>query len=58
VQAVPIALAYDVLTVAISGPTNVVALDDIRMATGVTQVRATVATASDLREAVNRHYGG
>jgi type IV pilus assembly protein PilB len=58
VQAVPIALAHDVLTVAISDPTNVVALDDIRMATGVAQVRATVATASDLREAVNQHYGG
>lgn len=57
-QVVPVALAHDVLTVAMSDPTNVVAMDDVRMATGVAQVRATVATASDLREAVNRHYGG
>ena len=57
-QVVPVALAHDVLTVAMSDPTNVLALDDIRMATGIVQVRATVATASDLREAVKRHYGG
>jgi type IV pilus assembly protein PilB len=57
-QVVPVALAHDVLTVAMSDPTNVVAMDDIRMATGIAQIRATVATVSDLREAVNRHYGG
>jgi type IV pilus assembly protein PilB len=57
-QVVPVALAHDVLTVAMSDPTNVLAMDDIRMATGIAQIRATVATASDLREAVNRHYGG
>jgi type IV pilus assembly protein PilB len=58
VQVVPVALAHDVLTVAMSDQTNVLAMDDIRMATGITQIRATVATGSDLREAVNRHYGG
>ncbi len=57
-QVVPVALAHDVLTVAMSDPTNVLAMDDIRMATGIGQIRATVATASDLHEAVNRHYGG
>jgi type IV pilus assembly protein PilB len=57
-QVVPVALAHDVLTVAMSDPTNVVAMDDIRISTGLAQIRATVATASDLREAVNRHYGG
>jgi type IV pilus assembly protein PilB len=57
-QVVPVALAHDVLTVAMSDPTNVLAMDDIRMATGIAQIRATVATVSDLREAVNRHYGG
>jgi type IV pilus assembly protein PilB len=57
-QVVPVALAHDVLTIAMSDPTNVVAMDDIRMATGFAQLRATVATASDLRDAVNRHYGG
>jgi type IV pilus assembly protein PilB len=57
-QAVPITLAHDVLTVALADPTNVVTLDDIRMATRIAQVRTAVATASDVHEAVNRYYGG
>jgi type IV pilus assembly protein PilB len=56
--AVPVTLAHDVLTVALADPTNVLALDDIRLATKVGSVRTAVATASDLREAVNRYYGG
>jgi type IV pilus assembly protein PilB len=57
-MAVPITLAHDVLTVALADPTNVLALDDIRLATKLTSVRTAVATASDLQEAVNRYYGG
>ena len=57
-QVVPVTLAHDVLTVAMSDPTNVLVLDDVRMATRISQVRATVATVSDLREAVKRYYGG
>ena len=56
--AVPITLAHDVLTVALADPTNVLALDDIRLATKLSSVRTAVATASDLQEAVNRYYGG
>jgi type IV pilus assembly protein PilB len=56
--AVPITLAHDVLTVALADPTNVFALDDIRLATKLNSVRTAVATASDLQEAVNRYYGG
>jgi type IV pilus assembly protein PilB len=56
--AVPITLAHDVLTVALADPTNVFALDDIRLATKLSSVRTAVATASDLQEAVNRYYGG
>jgi type IV pilus assembly protein PilB len=57
-MAVPITLAHDVLTVALADPTNVLALDDIRLATRLSSVRTAVATASDLQEAVNRYYGG
>jgi type IV pilus assembly protein PilB len=57
-QAVPITLAHGVLTVAIADPTNVVALDDIRMAASVAQVRTAVVTASDVQDAVGRYYGG
>jgi type IV pilus assembly protein PilB len=51
-------LAHDVLTVALADPTNVLALDDIRLATKLASVRTAVATASDVQEAVNRYYGG
>jgi type IV pilus assembly protein PilB len=47
-----------VLTVALADPTNVLALDDIRLATKLGSVRTAVATASDIQEAVNRYYGG
>jgi type IV pilus assembly protein PilB len=56
--AVPVTLAHDVLTVALADPTNVLALDDIRLATKLASVRTAVATASDVQEAVNRYYGG
>jgi type IV pilus assembly protein PilB len=56
-RAVPVTLAHDVLTVALADPTNVLALDDIRLATKLAQVRTAVATASDVQEAVNRYYG-
>jgi hypothetical protein len=57
-RAVPVTLAHDVLTVALADPTNVLALDDIRLATKLASVRTAVATASDVQEAVNRYYGG
>jgi type IV pilus assembly protein PilB len=56
--AVPVTIAHDVLTVALADPTNVLALDDIRLATKLASVRTAVATASDIKEAVGRYYGG
>jgi type IV pilus assembly protein PilB len=56
--AIPVTIAHDVLTVALADPTNVLALDDIRLATKLASVRTAVATASDLKEAVSRYYGG
>jgi hypothetical protein len=51
---VPVTLAHGVLTVALADPTNVLALDDIRLATKLASVRTAVATASDVQEAVAR----
>jgi type IV pilus assembly protein PilB len=57
-QAVPLSMDGGILAVAMGDPTNVVAIDDLRLVTRSTGVRAAVATLSDLREAVSRHYGG
>jgi type IV pilus assembly protein PilB len=56
-QAVPLSKEDGVLTVAMGDPTNVLAIDDLRMLTRAWSVRAAVATMSDLREAVAKHYG-
>ncbi|MFP5309526.1 MAG: ATPase, T2SS/T4P/T4SS family [Actinomycetes bacterium] len=45
------------LIVAMSDPTNVVALDDLRLASGVRAVRPVVANASSLELALKRAYG-
>ena len=44
--AVPVTIAHDVLTVALADPTNVLALDDIRLATKLASVRTAVASAA------------
>jgi type IV pilus assembly protein PilB len=56
-QAVPLERDNGTLLVAMGDPTNVLAVDDIRMLTRSWTVRAAVATISDLREAVANHYG-
>lgn len=43
------------LFVAMKDPTNVIALDDIKLVTGM-QVVAALATASDIEEAITRYY--
>src|SRR5215216_3793877 len=53
-----VALGHNAIPVTLAHPTNVLALDDIRLATKLGSVRTAVATASDLQEAVNRYYGG
>jgi type IV pilus assembly protein PilB len=57
-QAVAIAKEGGTITVALGDPTNVLALDDIRLLTRATSIRAAVATMSDLKEAVARLYSG
>lgn len=53
----PISLHDGVLTVATADPTNVVALDDIRVAAGVRSMRVVVATASTMQRGLSRAYG-
>lgn len=56
-QALPLDRADDgVVTVAISDPTNVVALDDLGMMLGG-KLRVAVATAGSIAEAIERWYG-
>ncbi|HEX6261533.1 MAG TPA: ATPase, T2SS/T4P/T4SS family, partial [Actinomycetota bacterium] len=53
-RAIPIAFEDSTLVVAMSDPSNVIALDDIRTITGF-EVRAVVATAADVDEAINKY---
>jgi type IV pilus assembly protein PilB len=45
------------LTLAMSDPTNVFAMDDIKFMTGL-QIEPVVASESAVREAIGRYYGG
>jgi len=56
-QVLPVSISNGVLTVASADPTNVVALDDIRLAAGVRSLRILVATASTVESALQRFYG-
>ncbi len=52
----PLRLATGTLHLAMSDPSDVVALDDVRLATGVRRVRPVVATTDALRRARRRAY--
>lgn len=52
----PLRYADKVLTIAISDPTNVVAMDDLRFMTGY-RVQPLVASERAIREAIERSYG-
>jgi len=53
----PLRREGDTLIVACSDPTDVVALDDVRLASGSRRVRAVVATPTVLGAAIRRAYG-
>ncbi|HVE93029.1 MAG TPA: ATPase, T2SS/T4P/T4SS family [Actinomycetota bacterium] len=53
---IPLELTDDHLVVALSDPTNVIAIDDIRTITG-RDVRVVVAARSGIEEALNRYRG-
>ena len=56
-QMLPVSVTGDVLTLAMSDPLNIMALDDLRMLTSY-EIEPVVAVASELHDAINKHYGG
>src|SRR6059036_2562759 len=55
-QIVPLSRAGATLTIAMSDPTNVFAMDDIKFMTGY-NVEPVVASEASLRRAIDKHYG-
>ena len=55
-QVLPISRHENTLTVAVSDPTNVLALDDVRARSGL-RIKPALAVPSQLREAIERYYG-
>ena len=56
-QVVPLSRVGSVLTIAMTDPTNVFAMDDIKFMTGF-NVEQVVASESAITEAISRFYGG
>jgi type IV pilus assembly protein PilB len=56
-QMLPVSVTGDVLTLAMADPLNIMALDDLRMLTSY-EIEPVVAVASELADAINKHYGG
>ena len=56
-QVVPLSRVGSVLTIAMTDPTNVFAMDDIKFMTGF-NVEPVVASESAITEAISRFYGG
>lgn len=55
-QMLPVSITGDVLTLAMSDPLNIMALDDLRMLTSY-EIEPVVAVESELVDAIERHYG-
>jgi len=55
-QMLPVSVTGDVLTLAMSDPLNIMALDDLRMLTSY-EIEAVVAVQSELAETIEKHYG-
>ncbi len=53
----PVAIEDGVLVVACADPTDVVAIDDLRLTTGIRDLRTVVVPASELEDALSRCYG-
>ncbi len=55
-QMLPVSITGDVLTLAMSDPLNIMALDDLRMLTSY-EIEPVVAVQSELRDTIEKHYG-
>ncbi|MCK5862538.1 MAG: Flp pilus assembly complex ATPase component TadA [Candidatus Hydrogenedentes bacterium] len=56
-QMLPVSITGEVLTLAMADPLNIMAIDDLHLVTSY-QIEPVVAIMSDLKEAVDRLYGG
>jgi type IV pilus assembly protein PilB len=55
-QMLPVSITGDVLTLAMSDPLNIMALDDLRMLTSY-DIEPVVAVQSELKDTIEKHYG-
>ena len=55
-QMLPVSVTGDVLTLAMSDPLNIMALDDLRMLTSY-EIEPVVAVQTELIETIEKHYG-
>ena len=55
-QVIPLFKARETLTVAMTDPLNVVAIDELKLKTGL-NIEATIAGEVDIRQAINQYYG-
>ncbi|GAB4330290.1 MAG: type IV-A pilus assembly ATPase PilB [Candidatus Abyssubacteria bacterium] len=54
---IPVAKTGKSLTIAMSDPLNIVAIDDVRMLTGY-EIETVVSLDSEIKKAIERYYGG
>lgn len=54
---IPVARTGNSLTIAMSDPLNIVAIDDVRMLTGH-EIETVVSLDSEVKKAIDRYYGG
>lgn len=54
-KVVPLSLSRNILTLATTDPLNVLALDDVKFATGY-RIRTTVSTPLEIEETINNFY--
>ena len=55
-QVIPIRREQDKVVLAMADPTNILAVDDVQLATGL-MVEVVIATESEIERAINRSYG-
>jgi len=53
---IPIALEKNILTIAMSDPLNVFAIDDLRMMTGK-DIKVVIASEAEIKNAIDKYYG-
>ena len=55
-QLIPVSVAGNTLTIAMSDPLNIMALDDLRMLTGH-EIEVVVSMGSEIRDSIDKYYG-